>query len=288
MTVAPWFAEMRAWYPPVPTRFAHQVTLAREFGGFEDRLARRLPVSRGFELHLSDIYVKLLQGNLHVRTVWELIGHAVPLLHGAPEPEIPNCRRLRVVVDQAIALAAYHGTGAWGRAEIDMRLAAPALMMDDIRRAFGIPAAMFEPPVQWMPVSPPEPKTLPDRRARQLLLRHLTAAQAQDWAEASAFVCAAPSGRRYLVKRQRHINVVELNRGDPDKHWSMGELANCARWCYVVAQCPLDDQLLAQKLLIEGDEAEFRRVALAHLPPGAPSVITDDWWMRYFRERMPG
>ncbi len=72
------------------------------------------------------------------------------------------------------------------------------------------------------------------------------------------------------MKRERHINIDEIARVVEAPAYASGlTVANhqvVRRWCYVVAQVPLEDQLLAQKLMIEADESEFRRVALQHRP----------------------
>lgn len=81
-------------------------------------------------------------------------------------------------------------------------------------------------------------------RAEELLLSRLDDGQAKDYSEGRGFAIQAASGRTYRI----HDNVVEDSDG--------------CRWCLdSEGYIPVEDKMLARKLLIEADEEEFRRRA---------------------------
>ena len=90
-------------------------------------------------------------------------------------------------------------------------------------------------------------------RACELLREHLDDAQREEFDRSGSFVVVGQSGRRYRVRSQRTFNV----RDETD----------CNDYCMQFRsdpQCrsiPLEDLMLAQKLLLECDEPEFLRVA---------------------------
>lgn len=95
---------------------------------------------------------------------------------------------------------------------------------------------------------PVEPKTDPARKARAILLRFLTAEQRETFTGSGVFACRGrETNAEYLVQSVRQINIVDFTKK--------------RRLCYVIPEVPLDDQLLAQKLLIEGDEQHLLDVA---------------------------
>lgn len=88
-----------------------------------------------------------------------------------------------------------------------------------------------------------------EARAAALLERHLSPAQFESWRRHRRFQVLAPSGRGYTVEAGRVANVT---RDDG------------LRLCAVAPGVPLGDHLLAQKLMIESDEAAFLGAAISH------------------------
>jgi len=90
-------------------------------------------------------------------------------------------------------------------------------------------------------------------RARQLLRAHLNETQREQFEGAGSFVVVAPSGRRYRIRSATTSNVRDEAEG--------------AEYCMQFRsdpQClsiPLEDLMLAQKLLLECDEPQFLRIA---------------------------
>jgi hypothetical protein len=90
-------------------------------------------------------------------------------------------------------------------------------------------------------------------RAWDLLREHLDETQREQFERAGSFVVVAPSGRRYRIRSANTSNVRDETDG--------------ANYCVQFRsdpQClriPLEDLLLAQKLLLECDEPEFLRIA---------------------------
>lgn len=91
-----------------------------------------------------------------------------------------------------------------------------------------------------------------DARAESLLLAHLDPEQRAEYESAGTFTVAAPSGRRYRLRKARSFNVDELDRKGSVRQ----------RLCTVPgASVPMADQLLAQKFWLEADEKRFRKTA---------------------------
>ena len=88
--------------------------------------------------------------------------------------------------------------------------------------------------------------------AERLLREHLDAEQVAQLERDRAFVVSVSSGRRYKIKRGRQGNVVEIDaRG-----------RTLRKFCiHPDLYIPDPDTMLAQKLLLETDEAAFRRIA---------------------------
>lgn len=90
-------------------------------------------------------------------------------------------------------------------------------------------------------------------RAEELLLRHLSPAQAEEYRHCGAFsVVGGTTGHSYRIHGRRQVNVVNETTG--------------RALCLVTPSTPLGDQLLAQKLLLESAEDEFRRTAIDWSP----------------------
>jgi hypothetical protein len=101
-----------------------------------------------------------------------------------------------------------------------------------------------------------------DRRAEQLLVRHLTPEQRRTLRRNRWFVIEGQSGRRYQIGTAQHAGNIRLlgDDGEPVEqlccHPRTGEV-------------PLYDSILTQKLMLEGDEETFRRIAnITPLPVG--------------------
>jgi hypothetical protein len=92
-------------------------------------------------------------------------------------------------------------------------------------------------------------------QARRLLAACLSRDQRRELHAAGAFHVVGSEGRRYLIHRGQVRNVLELDdKGRPRARW-------CGHPDPRVEPTPDEDAMLAQKLLIETDEARFRDVA---------------------------
>jgi hypothetical protein len=96
-------------------------------------------------------------------------------------------------------------------------------------------------------------RRLAGARARALLREHLDETQREHFERAGSFIVVAQSGRRYRIRAANTSNVRDETDG--------------ANYCVQFRsdpQClsiPLEDLLLAQKLLLECDETQFLRIA---------------------------
>lgn len=101
------------------------------------------------------------------------------------------------------------------------------------------------------------------RKAKKLLTEHLTDEQLVMLAEKDYFELESSSGRRYRIHRGHSRNILELN--------AAGQPVNrlCAHSRDL--SMPDEDHILVQKLMLETDEAGFRRVA-NHSPIYIPST----------------
>lgn len=126
-------------------------------------------------------------------------------------------------------------------------------------------SAYFGHPIPQPPYQQPPPPPLPPRpppasgvtvdsawdRATRLLLAHLTPEQRGQYDHDHSFIVNV-KGRRYQVKEGWSGNVKRLN--------DAGAVAEsfCIHFGEMI---PIPDLMLAQKLMLETDEAEFRRIA---------------------------
>ena len=91
-----------------------------------------------------------------------------------------------------------------------------------------------------------------EKRAEALLELHLNETQRQEYRTKKRFIVEVQDGVCYRINRGWAGNVEELNKD--------GKPVN--RLCiHTRAPVPIPDNLLAQKLLLETDPAEFRRIA---------------------------
>jgi hypothetical protein len=90
-------------------------------------------------------------------------------------------------------------------------------------------------------------------RARTLLERHLTPKQWLDYEEFGHFFIKTPKGHRYQIGSAHYQNVVRLNK----RRKAMRTL------CVVVrdVNVPVEDLMLAQKLMLETQEDAFLKIA---------------------------
>jgi hypothetical protein len=96
-------------------------------------------------------------------------------------------------------------------------------------------------------------------RAYDLLQDHLNEAQREQFESAGSFVVVAQSGRRYRIRAANTSNVRDETDGS----------SYCVQF-RSDPQClriPLEDLMLAQKLLLECDEPQFLRIAIKSSVP---------------------
>lgn len=103
---------------------------------------------------------------------------------------------------------------------------------------------------RWV-VPPPlvpgkQPRNKARDKARRTLIRHLDAGQLKSFNRDGSFRVTARSGRRYTISTARSFNVVDE--------------AGTA-YCGQILNVPIEDQMLAQKILLENDEEKFLRNA---------------------------
>ena len=94
------------------------------------------------------------------------------------------------------------------------------------------------------------------QRAEQLLVETLTTEQARAWQENRAFfVTGHKTGKRYKIREGSHGNIKELDAQGKE----------CASLCVNVPRgLPNQDNVLAQKLMLEWHEEELLRRANRH------------------------
>lgn len=92
-----------------------------------------------------------------------------------------------------------------------------------------------------------------EKVAEELLLANLTEEQKEEYQRLKQFHVISAEGKRFRIdaKRRQH-NVFELNEQ------GIEVVEHCI---YARNGVPLSDNALAQKLLLETDEAEFRKIA---------------------------
>lgn len=105
-------------------------------------------------------------------------------------------------------------------------------------------------PTPWG--QPEDPKA--KQKARDLLLRNLDDGQAKSFKKDGEFRVTGKDGKAYTIKTARSFNVV-----GPDG----------AKYCGQLVDTPIEDQMLAQKLLLEHDPEKFFKNANVSPAPGA-------------------
>jgi len=92
-----------------------------------------------------------------------------------------------------------------------------------------------------------------ENKAEQLLLRHLTPEQQAEYKKSKRFYLYT-GGKKYRIDKGWQGNVKLVDESDQDKV--------LASYCiHPTRRIPEQDNMLAQKLLLEGSEAEFKRIA---------------------------
>lgn len=92
--------------------------------------------------------------------------------------------------------------------------------------------------VPWFP--PEDPAAT--KKATALLISNLDAGQRKSFAEKKLFVVVAKDQKAYTIKHARSFNVI-----GPDG----------TKYCGQLADTPIEDQMLAQKILLENDPEKF-------------------------------
>lgn len=101
--------------------------------------------------------------------------------------------------------------------------------------------SMMNDPAHWWSDGPREdPKA--KEKARQLLLRNLDAGQEKSFKKDGTFRVTAKDGKAYTIKTARSFNVTAEDG---------------TRYCGQTADTPVEDQMLAQKLLLEHEPEKF-------------------------------
>jgi hypothetical protein len=100
----------------------------------------------------------------------------------------------------------------------------------------------------------------------ELLLEHLSETQREEWAAERAFTVHTADGKRaYKIAYGLADNVHLVKADEPPVSKHGRPLAVGARFCMHVyhpeGQVPHEDNMLAQKLLLESDEREFLALA---------------------------
>lgn len=95
-------------------------------------------------------------------------------------------------------------------------------------------------------------------KARELLMKILSQRQREEFEKQEAFDVEAPSGRLYRVKRKWAGGIIALNK----KREEIAEL--CLVDNVEKQEIPVDDLLVARKLMIESAEDEFLKIANFH------------------------
>lgn len=96
---------------------------------------------------------------------------------------------------------------------------------------------------------------LAKEKARKLLVEHLSAAQRKTYEE-KAYFDVELDGKSYRIHQGTHGNVRLLTP-------RAGRIVEAVRYCAQPDGVPAEDAMLAQKLMLETDEAAFLKVANA-------------------------
>lgn len=120
---------------------------------------------------------------------------------------------------------------------------------------------------RWQHVNPADlyvdwaaPKEDPKakQKARQLLMRNLDAGQLKSFENDGSFRVTAKDGKVYTVKTARSFNVVAEDG---------------TKYCGQLVETPIEDQMLAQKLLLEHEPEKFFKNA--NVSPAIAQNMTD-------------
>lgn len=112
----------------------------------------------------------------------------------------------------------------------------------------------------WEPREDPKAK----EKARQLLMRNLDDGQLKSFKKDGTFRVTAKDGKTYTISTARSFNV---------------KAEDGTRYCGQLADTPIEDQMLAQKLLLQSEPEKFFKNANVS---GAPSAMTaTEIQMRY-------
>lgn len=105
-----------------------------------------------------------------------------------------------------------------------------------------------------------EPKEDPEatKKARATLLRHLDPEQKSSFEKSAKFVVIGKDGKGYTITRARSFNVTA-----PDG----------TKYCGQLSECPLEDQMLAQKILLQNDPEKFFKNA--NVSPAAVTLTSN-------------
>ena len=109
---------------------------------------------------------------------------------------------------------------------------------------------------------PEDPKA--KQKARELLIRNLDAGQEKSFKKDGEFRVTAKDGKVYTIKTARSFNVV-----GPDG----------AKYCGQLRDAPVEDQMLAQKLLLEHEPDKFFKNA--NVSPAQGATTAAEITMRY-------
>lgn len=109
-------------------------------------------------------------------------------------------------------------------------------------------------------------RKIAQRRAQGLLLEHLTAEQRREWETSRAFIVHTADGKRAYRIEYGLAGNVRLVKADEAPVGRYGRLLSVgARFCMHVyhpdGPVPNEDNVLAQKLLLEADERQFLDLA---------------------------
>jgi hypothetical protein len=105
------------------------------------------------------------------------------------------------------------------------------------------------------------------QRALTLLRRCLDESQRAEFERTRGFVVRSPSGRRYRITYGTTANIDLVGEG--------GEIL--CRLCARPLDVPAPAVMLAQKLMLESEEAEFLRLAARHEILGARQTRTAEY-----------
>ena len=102
-----------------------------------------------------------------------------------------------------------------------------------------------------MRLASPSRRSTPEARARAILRAHLASRQWRSWRRRGYFDVESQLGNKYRIRNRRIGNVKRLSNGPT--------------YCIMVLdyknRMPIEDQALAQMLLLKADERAFLNIA---------------------------